>query len=599
MSSTRTDAGGSPPAVVPSRRPGDRPGPAGRRRAGPFTIVVFALAVALAFLATYPILRVVVGLFITDGTLSLAPVRDVLAVGDLGTLVWNTLVAVLVSGVLALVVGTALAWLNERTDARVAGLTDAMPMIPFLLPPIAGAVGWVLLLSSSAGLLNATLRWLLDGVGLHLTTGPFDIFSWPGLIFVYTLYQVPYVFMLVTSGLRNSDSSLDEQSRISGAGRWRTIYRVTLPAIRPSIGGAILLMGWQGFSLYSVPVIIGSGADIDVLSVRIVNLLSFTYPPQTATAVGLSFIVLAFVGVMWYLQSRLLRRGRHAVLGGRSQRFARLPLGRWRWPARVLILGYGLLAVVLPVVGLLLVSLNGYWTPKINWSGLSMESLNDAVFHDFQTRQAVTNSVWIGVLGATVGMVAAALIALLVLRSRSRVVRVLDGAIKLPSVFSHLVIAVGFILAFAGPPLYLGGTTTILLLAYLSIYLPQGSVAADSAVSQVGSELAEASQVSGAGNGRTFRRVFLPLMTPGLVAGWAFLFARMVGDLTATAVLAGTTNMVVGFRILQIFENGSYAELASLAVVLTAITTAVVMLSLALSRRQGRWQGTATVGRPK
>jgi iron(III) transport system permease protein len=561
-----------------------------RPRFTPFKIIAFTVAVLLAILATYPILRVLIALFFVDGSFSGAAISAVLAVEDLLPLVWNTLVVVIVSGVIALVVGTALAWLNARTNARIAGLTDALPMIPFLLQPIAGAIGWVLLLSPNAGLLNAAIRWGLDLIGIHLTEGPFDIFSWPGLIFVYTLYQVPYVFMLVNAGLQNSDSSLDEQSWISGASRWRTIFRVTLPAIKPSLGGAILLMAWQGFSLYSVPVIIGAGAGIDVLSVRIVDLLSFTYPPQIATAVGLSFIVLIFVGTMWYLQARLLRSGRHATLGSKGQRFSRMALGAWKWPARLLMFTYGLLAVVLPVGGLVLVSLNGYWTPKINWLGLTFDSFRKSVFEDQQTLESVQNSVWIAGLGATIGMVLAALVALLVLRSKSRTVRLLDGAIKLPSVFSHLVIAVGFILAFAGPPFNLGGTTTILLLVYISIYLPQASIAADSAASQVGSELAEASQVSGAGGGRTFYRVFLPLMVPGLVAGWAFLFARMVGDLTATAVLAGTTNMVVGFRILQIFENGSYAALASLAVVLTVVTTVMVGLSLLFAHRQSRWQ---------
>ncbi|WP_022883393.1 ABC transporter permease [Glaciibacter superstes] len=570
------------------RRPGV--GRAPRPRLTPFKIVAFTAALLLALLATYPILRVVIAMVFVDGRFTLEPLLAVFSVPDLWELVANTVIVVVASGALALVIGTVLAWLNARTDARIAGLTDALPMIPFLLQPIAGAIGWVLLISPTAGLLNAAIRDGLGFLGIHLESGPFDIFSWGGLIFVYTLYQVPYVFMLVNTGLSNSDSSLDEQSWISGATKWQTIRRVTLPAIKPSIGGAVLLMAWQGFSLYSVPVIIGSGAGIDVLSVRIVKLLSFTYPAQTSTAVGLSFIVLLFVGTLWYLQSRLLRGGRNATLGSKGQRFVRLRLGKWKWPARALMFAYGLLAIVMPVGGLLLVSLNGYWTPKIDWAGMSLDSIVKSVFQDGQTLIAVQNSVWIATVGATVGMVLAALVALLVLRSRSRVVRVLDGAIKLPSVFSHLVIAVGFILAFAGPPFNLGGTTLILLMVYISIYLPQASVSADSAANQIGHDLSEASQISGAGGTRTFMRIYFPLMLSGLVAGWAFLFARMVGDLTATAVLAGTTNMVVGFRILQIFENGSYAALASLAVVLTVITTVMVGLSLMLGMWQSRWQ---------
>jgi iron(III) transport system permease protein len=143
---------------------------------------------------------------------------------------------------------------------------------------------------------------------------------------------------------------------------------------------------------------------------------------------------------------------------------------------------------------------------------------------------------------------------------------------------------------FTGPPFSLGGTTLILLMVYVTIYMPQGSVAADAAVSQIGSELPEASSVFGAGDGRTFRKIYLPLMLPGLIAGWAFLFARMVGDLTATALLAGPSNTVVGFRILQIFTNGSFADLASLGIVLTLASSFVVIGALVLGRFLGRWR---------
>jgi iron(III) transport system permease protein len=118
--------------------------------------------------------------------------------------------------------------------------------------------------------------------------------------------------------------------------------------------------------------------------------------------------------------------------------------------------------------------------------------------------------------------------------------------------------------------------------------LPQASVAADAASSQIGRELDEASHVSGAGTGRTLWRVSLPLMLPGLAAGWALLFVRMVGDLTASAMLAGNANPVVGFRILDIFQNGSYALLAALATVLTAISSAIVLVVLVASRRRLR-----------
>lgn len=558
-------------------------------RPSPFKLGSGAVAVALAVLALAPVVAVLVRLVYTDGAIDLSPIADTLALDGLGSLLADTAIVVTASGALALAIGTMLAWINERTDARLGLLTDAMPMIPFLVPPIAGAIAWVLLLSPDAGYANALIRGVLGLVGVHLDDGPLDIYSWYGLIGVYTIYQVPYAFMLASAGLRTMDPSLEEQSEVSGAGLLRTLRRVTVPAILPNLAGAVLLMTWSGFGLFSIPSIIGTGAHIDVLSVKIVNLLSFTYPPRTGVAVGLSLIMVLFVGVTWWAHRRVLRRARHATIGGKGARIAPIRLGAWRRPARGLMLAYVAVTTVLPMVALLLVSLSGFWTAHVRWSHLGLDALREAVVENDVTQQALENSLLLGAVGATVGILAAAVLALFVARTSPRLGRLVDATVKFPSTLSHIVLAVGFLLVFAGPPLRLGGTLAILLMGYLALYLPQAAVAADGAVGQVGRDLPDASHVCGAGEGRTFRRVYLPLMVPGLVAGWAMLFVRMVGDLTASSILAGTTNPVVGRQILEIYLNGSYALLASLATVLTAITAVVTIVVLWATRRRMRW----------
>ena len=569
-------------------------------RASPFQLASLFIALLLAAIAVYPLLTTTLGLFIGPTGLTMAPLLEAFALPDVVPLILNTVIVVIGSSLIAMVLGSVMAWLNERTDARLGALTDSLPLIPFLLPPIAGAIGWVLLLSPQAGFLNAVMRWVGGIFGLEVTSGPLDINSWYGLMFVYVLYQVPYAFMLVSSGLRNADSSLDEQSRVCGAGLLRTLWKVTLPATRQSLSGAWLLMMLVGFGMFSIPLIIGTGAKIDILSVRIIELMTINYPPQTGAAIGLSFVLVLFVGATWFWQVRILRSDRYGTLSGKGQRVRPIALGRLRGLGRFVLLSYGVTAVILPAIGLLIVSLNGYWTTNIKWASLGLGSLVESVFGDPLTLLSLKNSLWIGVVGATIGMAAAALLAVFNHRSTQRGARaIIDGAVKLPSVFPHLVMAVGFILVFTGPPFNLGGTTLILLMVYLTIYMPQGSVAADAAVSQVGHELPEASSVFGGRDGRTFRKIYVPLMLPGLVAGWAFLFARIVGDLTATALLSGPSNTVVGFRIMQIFTNGSFSDLASLAIVLTVCSSFVVIGALGLGRVLGRWRGDgkkSTVG---
>jgi iron(III) transport system permease protein len=268
-----------------------------RIRAFPaFNTVMAVLAVALSLLTVYPLVRVLGYLFIIDGRLDFSALAIVATLKDLPQLLGSTVLVVGGSSVAALVVGSVLAWLNERTDARMGVATDLMPLLPFLLPPIAGAIGWVLLLSPRAGFVNAALRSGLSSLGVDLAEGPLNIYSWWGLIFVYAVYQVPYVYLMVSAGLRNVDSSIEEQSRLCGSGPFRTMRKVTLPAVAPSLGAAVLLMIWHGFGLFSVPQIIGTGARIDVLSVRIVRLLTFSYPPETSLAVGLTFFVVLVVG---------------------------------------------------------------------------------------------------------------------------------------------------------------------------------------------------------------------------------------------------------------------------------------------------------------
>ncbi|MFC4117784.1 ABC transporter permease [Nonomuraea zeae] len=549
----------------------------------PFQVAGTLLALGLGALAVYPLALVVVRPFVTGGRIDLAPIRDTLAQPDLATLLWHTAVVVGGSGVAAMLIGSALAWVNERTDARMGLLTDVVPLVPFLLPPIAGAIGWSLLGSERSGYLNQLLRPLL---GLGGAEGPIDIHSWYGLIFVYTIYQVPYVFMIVSAGLRNTDAAMEEQSRVSGAGPWRTLRRVSLPAVRPSLGAAALLMVWTGFGLFSIPAILAPQAHLDILSVRVVQLLSFTYPPETGVAVSLNLVVMLVVTLVWYAQTRLLRSSRTAGLGGKGARPRPLRLGRRRGPVRAALVAYLTLTSVLPLGALLLVSLTGFWSGTVDWARLNLDAVVRTLT-DTATQEALVNSLVLGAVCATIGVLAAAVVSVLVRRSGRGTGLLVDAAIKFPPTLSHLVIAVGFVLAFSGAPFQLGGTLWILVLAYVSLHMPQATTASDAAAGQVGPELTDASRISGASQARTFRRITLPLMAPGLLAGWALLFVTIAGDISASAILAGTDNEVVGFRILEVFANGDYAMLGAISILLTLATSLVVLPVTWYARRRG------------
>lgn len=558
----------------------------GRLRVSPFPVIAAAVSLLVAVLVLYPLGRVLVATYFPGGRFDPAPFAAVWNAGLAGLLA-NTALAVCSATVIAVLVGSLLAWLTERTDIGLNMAGRIMPVLPLLVPPIAGAIGWVLLGAPRSGFLNAWGGDLLRAWGFAPGGPLVNVFSMPGLIFVYVIYLVPHVFLTVAAGLRNLDPALEEASRISGAGPVATVVNVTLPAVLPQVVSGAILALIAGFALFSLPLVIGGQAGIEILSVRIVHLMTASFPPRTGEAMILGLVIVAVIGASWWVQRRVLAGRAFATIGGKGARVMRVRLGLWRWPARALFGVYVLIASVLPVGALVVVSLQAFWSPRIVLARLSLTNY-ETLFASAFVRQGLGNSLLLGVVAGAAAMLLSAVIVFWIDRARlRRLAMLVDGVTKLPAAVSHLVIAIAFIVAFAGAPFHLHGTLMILFLAFIVLYTPQSTLSAQAALVQVGPQLSEASLMAGAGLGRTFVHVTLPLMVPGLLAGWTVLFVLIAGDITASSMLAGTRNPVAGFVILDLWTNGAFPPLAAFAVVVSAAMTLIVMLSMLIGRRRG------------
>lgn len=563
-----------------------------RLRRGPhgfslFDLVGLVLTLLTTVVIVVPLARAFVGAFVDEAGLDLGPFAKVFADPSFGRALANTGILMITAGPLALVVGSAFAWLDERTDARFGWFSTILPIVPLMIPSIAVSVGWVFLGNSRAGYLNAVPQAILGWFGLSEpgAAGPIDISTWGGMIFVYTIVLVPFVYLVVAAALRNTDPALEEASRVSGAGVLTTFWRVSLPGVTPALASSALLILIVGSSLFSIPRTIGTAAGIDTVSVYIVRLTQ-VYPAKLDQAMAASMALLVVISAAWWAQQWVARRGRHSTISGKSGSVAIIELGKWRLVTRLLMLAYVLCVSVLPFLALLIVALQPFWSSKIDPTNLTL-----ANFESFfglpgaLPRRALLTSILLGVIGATVSM---AVVSVMVHYARERkgiASRLIEGVTKAPGAISHLVLGVAILVTFAGPPFNLSGTLAILLLAYYVIYLPQASTGAEVARSQVGNELLEASSMLGASRFQTFRTILLPLMLPGLAAGWALMFVVIVGDLTASAILAGHTNPVVSFVFLDIWDNGTFSMLATLGVLVSLVTSAVVVVALLLGRR--------------
>lgn len=567
----------------PHEIPAPRRAPKSRRG---FIRFSWLIAGVLTFFILFPLLQTLLSVsgFDEEGWQFLR-VLDVWTHAETWVSLWNLLVAVMAGGTIAVVVGSVLAWINVRTDARIGWAAEILPLVPLFVPAIVSAVGWVFLTSPDAGYLNVLIRGGLSLIGIDLEAGPFNIFSWPGLISVYGLFLTPYAYLAVSNGLQSLDPSLEEAARISGYGPYRAVFKVVLPNLKPSLGAGVVQVLMIGSALFAVPVVIGTSAGIDVLPVKIVYAMTREYPQDLYGAVGMSLALVALIVAANAGLGRMVRKGNYATIGGRGSRDNVTRLGKGKVPARILMLGYLSLTSLLPFLGVLLVSFQGFWSPNFELRTLTLNNYA-AILDRPLLRDSVTNSLMLGALAATVAVFCVAIIAYTTSRRNNKATSFIDGVIKTPAAVSHIVMGLAFLVAFGAAPFEWTGTVWLLVAVYVVIFIPQASLYANSAAQQIGNDMIEAAQVSGASPGKIFAKIAVPLMGPALISAWALVFVLGWSEVNASAMLSGVNNPVVGVQVLDLFNNGTYPNLAALGVIVAVLSSIVVMTVLSFRRRK-------------
>jgi iron(III) transport system permease protein len=551
-----------------------------------------SLARTLTYLASglftlmviYPLVRTLVELFrgeLSVGTAS-GTVWSALTSHATVTALWHTAVVVGCSGTLAIAFGALFAWLNERTNARMGFAADVLPLVSMFVPSIASAIGWVFLLNPQVGMVNVGARAVLSELGVHLAQGPLNIFTWYGLIFVYVLQLVPFAYLSIANGLQVLDPSMEEAARLAGARPLRIFLTISLPTLRPALASAVTLVLTMGFSFFAVPVIIGTEANITVLPVNIVDNITQSFPPDLQSAAAQAALLLLIVLAA---QAALTRGGQgFATIAGKGGRSGQIDLGRGRWVARAVMIAYLALASVVPFCSLIVVSLEKFWTRTVTLSQLSLTNYRQ-VLNTPELSHALRDSLTFAAIGATAVVVLALLMCILINYGAKVSSRIVSVVLRIPASVTHIVIALALIVSFGGPPFNWTGSALILVVAYIILNIPQASFYVLASIRQVGRSLTEASQLSGASEGTTIRRVLVPLLAPGLVVAWTLSFILIMGDVTASSMLASTSTPVLGFVMVDQWTYGTFPGTAALGVIITIVGSLIAIVPLIIRRR--------------
>lgn len=547
----------------------------------PQTLIIVAVVALVGYLALVPLTYLLWGTFFDGAGLTLRFFRDAYSAYQLDTMIANSLRFATGSTILSVVIGTGLAYLVVRTDVPFKGLMFAASLVPLIIPGILHTIAWIFLASPRVGVING---WLEPVFGPSV----FNIFSMAGMVFVEGLHLSPLVFLLMVAAFRSMDPSLEESALMSGARLGTVFRRITLPLVRPALFASVLVMVVRGLEAFEVPALLGIPRGIWVFTSRIWRVLN-EYPVNfgEAGAYAVSLLALTTVGV-WF-NNRMSKRGKaFQTVTGKGFRPHPMELGKLRWPFTGLILAYFFVAVVLPVAMLVYVSTQSFYSVP-TWDTLSNMTLDNyryTLSNDASLR-ALRNSFVLGIGSATFVMFLMAIASWLVVRTRLPGRWMVDNLSFLPLTIPGLVMGVALLFVYLRFPVPVYGTIWILFIAYFTRYMPYGMRYASTSMYQISGELEESAQTSGASWWQTFRRVNLPLLMPGLVAGWIYIVMVSVRELSSSILLYSPGNEVLSIQIWEQYENGQFTELAALGVIMVAALVALVFTANKLGAKVG------------
>jgi iron(III) transport system permease protein len=495
----------------------------------------------------------------------------------------NTFYFASVSTFFSFVLGTFLAWAVVRTNTPLAQLIGMITLGRIIIPGVIITISWILLASPSIGILN---YFITEATGVRRFL---NIYSFWGMVWVQSLEMAPLAYLLMSAAFQSTDPRLEEASAIAGAGAWSTFYRVSLPLILPATAASALLLFIQTVESFEVPLLLGGRARVPVYTTEVYFNTSRT-PTDWGLASTYAMMLLVLSMALLFVYFRLVRHTeRYQTITGKDFKPRRIDLGAWRYVACGLSLLLVFLITGLPFIMMLYASLMPRFQPP------TLEAFRDVTLVNYRSLLAdwnysvrpLWNSTLLGVGSASVVMLLVAAISYFVNKSRIRGRKILDFLGFAPIALPSVVLGTAFLWFYLLVPLPVIGSLTIIGLAYLTRYMPYALRFVSTSMVQIHTELEEAAAVAGGTWWKNLYRIYLPLLRPGLMAGWFWVMVHAYRELTIALMLARSRNRTAAVIIFDLWSNGSFPQLSAFGVLMFVILIVLVSVGQTVGKRFG------------
>lgn len=493
---------------------------------------------------------------------------------------------------LAMAIGSTLAWLVVRTTIRGRTLINSLATIPYIMPSWTIAMAWKVLFKNrvtggAPGLFEYLVGQSPPG---WISYGPVPI------IISSALHYYTFFFLFVSAALMSIDSNLEEAGELMGASRWRILRSITFPLILPALLSGFIMTFSKVMGTFGGPNILGTPVRYYVLSTMIRSSIGIG---EYADGFVLAIVLILFAVTTIYANQRLVgTRRSYETIGGRGFVAHRINLRRWGGAITAAVILFQAAVIALPL-GLLtydtfMLRSGDYSLSNLTthyWAGESDPAIangSPGVLRNPKIYSSAWNSIrlslWTALFTAALGVI----LGYTIVKGRgTRLSKLVEQVAFIPYVIPGIAFGAVYISMFARrvgpiPPLY--GTFALLVIVSVAKHIPYSARSGVSAMLQVGRELEEAGEVAGAALWQRFRRIIFPLTSAGFVSGFLLTFITTMRELSLIILLVTPSTQVLASQTMRYTENGD--EQMANAVILILITL-VLIGNLIIGRFRG------------
>ncbi len=536
------------------------------------------LLVLLAGLIVCPLIMVFAEAVIIDGRLDLRQAWSIIADSENLQTIWNSLLLGVCVVLCSTVIAAPTAYLLARTPLARHKWLDIVFMIPFMTPPYIASMGWILFMQKR-GLFQQLFPF----------TGSFSegFFSFGGLVLVMSLHVFPFMMTILKNAILNIPASLEESGAVFGADFGLRLRKIFAPLLTGNFAIGALLVFVKTLSEYGTPYTLGRRIGFYVFTTDI-HRYSTTAPVDFGKSASLSSILICICMALWMLQNYITNKNSYRLVSGKGSRPARTRLGKgglaaaWLWVALVVLTAIGI--PYFSIIATSLIKLRGYGLAAGNFTLAHYAEL----FTTGKSLDAIWNSIFLAVSSATICSVLGTIVVSAVRRARGVLKKTVESVSLLPEMLPGIVLIIGIMLfwnaIYKVIPLY--NTMGIMVLAYVVLYLPYTVQYVTSSFTQINDSLLQAGRTFGGSPFYVFRRVTLPMISRGILAGWMMIFIIAFRELVTASLIAPPNVLVVSTYINREFEQGSVSLGMAMAVLCVLITTTALLIMNAVTGRK-------------